>query len=55
MILPRAQAKRFFLLFDYLTIYAHRRLQVVSSSELFNGEPPRGISMDGMRLTMRDE
>ncbi len=51
MVLPYRLAIRYFRLFDLLSIYAHRRLRVVSDREFFNGEPPRGISEVGARRT----
>lgn len=51
MVLPYRLAIRYFRLFDLLSIYAHRRLHVVSDREFFNGEPPRGISEVGARRT----
>ncbi|MDO4806704.1 MAG: SEC-C metal-binding domain-containing protein [Coriobacteriales bacterium] len=51
MKLPLRMAMRFFRLFDLLGVYAHHRLRVVSDDEFFNGEPPRGISEVGERLT----
>ena len=54
MILPHATAERFFYIYDYLCAFAHERLGVVSDAELFTGEPPRGLSEEGQRLTMEE-
>ena len=54
MILPVTQGKRFFGLFNSLTIYAHRRLQVVSDSEFFGVSPLNPIDETAQRETIME-
>ena len=52
MILPLKLSMRFFRLFYLLCTYVHNKLHVVSDAVFFTGEPPRGISHVGERLTI---
>ena len=54
MILPVTQAARFFKLFDMVTVYAHRKLQVVSDAELYDESDPRGIAEVAQRETCEE-
>ncbi len=54
MILPITQSKRFFDLFNSLTIYAHHRLGVVSDSEFFCDGPLNSIDETAQRETITE-
>lgn len=52
MILPITQSARFFDLFHSLTVYAHRRLQLMSDREFFSDDLASPIDEDAQRETM---
>ena len=52
MLLNSKDARRFFILFDNLSAYAHDRLRVVEDEEFWTGEPPRGIGDAGQYKTV---
>lgn len=54
MKLTYSQASRYCRLFDLLSIYAHKRLRVVTDYEFCTGELPRSIDEQGQRETMHE-